>query len=98
MRDIEIVSTPVHELPHPVAWDEAMSKIGTEVDYPLCAADWDRVSTPVYCWEGIQATLCPLAFAQLDPAKHPEGALAMVADGYVYVIHSAEELEAIGQC
>ena len=98
MRDITEIATPVTELDFPLDWEEAVNEHALEVDYPFTAKDFEAVlrdRQPRTCWEGIQATLCPLGLVDLDPEDYPEGALAFVADGYVYVLHSAEELHAV---
>ena len=100
MRDINVIAEPVTELANSVAWERAIADAwwAGELAWPLEKATWEHVTTtcePVYCYEGIQATLCPLGLADLDPADHPTGSLAFVADGYVYVLHSAEELHAV---
>lgn len=100
MRDITEISTPVTELVNPCAWDRAICSAFPEdnLQWPLGQAAWDHVTstqTAAYSWEGIQATLCPLGLVCIDPEDHPEGALAFVADGYVYVLHTAEELHAL---
>ena len=98
MRDINEITEPVTELANSVAWDHAIAWWAGELESPLGETAWEHVTTtcePVYCYEGIQATLCPLGLADLDPADHPTGSLAFVADGYVYVLHSAEELHAV---
>lgn len=101
MRDINTIGTFVTELNNSVAWDQAIATVfpEDELQFPLGQAAWDHVTstgTAAYCWEGIQATLCPLGLVQLDPADYPPGCLALVADGYVYVLYSAEELDAMG--
>ena len=97
MRDINV---PVTELSNSVAWERAIAAAwwAGELQYPLGETAWEHVTTtcePVYCCEGIQATLCPLGLVCLDPEDYPTGSLAFVADGYVYVLHSAEELHAV---
>ena len=101
MRDINTITTSVTELVNSVAWDQAIVTAFPEdhLQLPLGQAAWDHVTstgTPAYGWEMIQATLCPLGLVQLDPEDYPPGCLALVADGYVYVLYSAEELEAMG--
>jgi len=98
MRDINVIAEAVTELANSVAWDQAASDNGSPVDFPMDESAWKWVSATgliAYCWDGIQATLCPLGLVQLDPTDYPPGSLALVADGYVYVLHSAEELHAV---
>ena len=100
MRDITEICKAVTELTNPCDWDRAICNAFPEdnLQWPLGQAAWDHVTsthTAAYAWEGIQATLCPLGMVCLCPDDYPEGALAFVADGYVYVLHTVEELEAI---
>ena len=96
MRDLDTICTHVKELTNPVAWDAAVAV--NNVSYPICDSDFDfleRMGQAVYCYEGIQATLCPLGLVDLDPDNYPPGSLAYVADGYVYVVESITELQAM---
>ena len=97
MRDINEICTEVAELDYPLTWDEATRETALEVDYPFTAADFEAVlrdRKPRVCYEGIQATLCPLEIAG---RQEVEGHLALVADGYVYEVHSGAEVEAVEQ-